>query len=204
MKYIKILCLFLLIVLLLGLIYCLNKSLEYKDLYNKELQNVEAYRVANSGLEGEILEYKMSINELYASKDSLDKKLLSTMQKLKISEKEIQSLQYQLNNISKTDTIRVSDTIFIPNVNIDTLIGDYWYNIRLQLQYPSTVITTPTFNSEQYIYIYNEKKYVGGKSKCFFINWFKKTYISTEVKVEEKNPNIKLLNQKFIKIDTND
>jgi hypothetical protein len=65
--------------LLLGLIYCLNKSLEYKDLYNKELQNVEAYRVANSGLEGEILEYKMSINELYASKDSLDKKLLSVM-----------------------------------------------------------------------------------------------------------------------------
>jgi hypothetical protein len=190
--------------LLLGLIYCLNKSLEYKDLYNKELQNVEAYRAANSGLEGEILEYKMSINELYASKDSLDKKLLSAMQELKISEKEIQSLQYQLNNISKTDTIKVSDTIFIPNVNIDTLIGDYWYNIRLQLQYPSTVITTPTFNSEQYIYIYNEKKYVGGKSKCFFINWFKKTYISTEVKVEEKNPNIKLLNQKFIKVDTND
>jgi hypothetical protein len=190
--------------LLLGLIYCLNKSLEYKDLYNKELQNVEAYRAANSGLEGEILEYKMSINELYASKDSLDKKLLSVMQELKISEKEIQSLQYQLNNISRTDTIKVSDTIFIPNVNIDTLIGDYWYNIRLQLQYPSTVITTPTFNSEQYIYIYNEKKYVGGKSKCFFINWFKKTYISTEVKVEEKNPNIKLLNQKFIKVDTND
>jgi hypothetical protein len=190
--------------LLLGLIYCLNKSLEYKDLYNKELQNVEAYRVANSGLEGEILEYKMSINELYASKDSLDKKLLSVIQELKISEKEIQSLQYQLNNISRTDTIKVSDTIFIPNVNIDTLIGDYWYNIRLQLQYPSTVITTPTFNSEQYIYIYNEKKYVGGKSKCFFINWFKKTYISTEVKVEEKNPNIKLLNQKFIKVDTND
>jgi hypothetical protein len=190
--------------LLLGLIYYLNKSLEYKDLYNKELQNVEAYRVANSGLEGEILEYKMSINELYASKDSLDKKLLSVMQELKISEKEIQSLQYQLNNISRTDTIKVSDTIFIPNVNIDTLIGDYWYNIRLQLQYPSTVITTPTFNSEQYIYIYNEKKYVGGKSKCFFINWFKKTYISTEVKVEEKNPNIKLLNQKFIKVDTND
>jgi hypothetical protein len=146
----------------------------------------------------------MSINELYASKDSLDKKLLSVMQELKISEKEIQSLQYQLNNISRTDTIKVSDTIFIPNVNIDTLIGDYWYNIRLQLQYPSTVITTPTFNSEQYIYIYNEKKYVGGKSKCFFINWFKKTYISTEVKVEEKNPNIKLLNQKFIKVDTND
>lgn len=195
-------------ILLLSLVICgikgYNKSREYQRLYEQALNNIEAYQVSNSGLEEDIIEYNLTINELLASKDSLDRKLVHTMQKLEISEKEINSLQYQLNNITKIDTIIIPDTIFIPNVNIDTLVGDYWYNIRLQLQYPSTIITTPTFNSEQYIYIYNEKKYVGGKSKCFFINWFKKTYISTEIKVEEKNPNIKLLNQKFIKVDKND
>ena len=113
-------------------------------------------------------------------------------------------LQYQLGQATKIDTITVSDTIFVPKVDIDTTIGDYWYNLRLQMKYPSTIVTTPTFNSEQYIYVYNEKKYVGGKSKCFFINWFKKTYISTEVKVEEKNPHIKITNQKFIKIEGNE
>lgn len=181
-----------------------SSSNKYKALYEKELQNVEAYQIANSGLEGEIRQHRMTISELYASKDSIDRKLVAVMQKLKISDKKVQELQYQLSQAKKVDTIKVSDTIFVPDVNIDTTIGDYWYNLRLQMQYPSTVITTPTFNSEQYIYIYNEKKYVGGKSKCFFINWFKKTYISTEVKVEEKNPHIKIQNQKFIKIDGNE
>lgn len=146
----------------------------------------------------------MTISELYASKDSIDRKLIATMQRLKISDNKIQDLQYQLSQAQRVDTVTISDTIFVHDVNIDTTIGDYWYNMRLQLKYPSTVITTPTFNSEQYIYIYNEKKYVGGKSKCFFVNWFKKTYISTEVKVEEKNPYIKITNQKFIKIEGNE
>ena len=146
----------------------------------------------------------MTISELYASKDSIDRKLVATMQRLKISDNKIQDLQYQLSQAQRVDTVTVSDTIFVTDVNIDTTIGDYWYNMRLQLKYPSTVITTPTFNSEQYIYIYNEKKYVGGKSKYFFVNWFKKTYISTEVKVEEKNPYIKITNQKFIKIEGNE
>lgn len=181
-----------------------SSSNKYKALYEKELQNVEAYQIANSGLEGEIRQHRMTISELYASKDSIDRKLVVTMQRLKISDNKIQDLQYQLSQAQRVDTVTISDTIFVPDVNIDTTIGDYWYNLRLQMQYPSTVITTPTFNSEQYIYIYNEKKYVGGKSKCFFINWFKKTYISTEVKVEEKNPHIKIQNQKFIKIDGNE
>lgn len=181
-----------------------SRSNKYKALYEKELQNVEAYQVANSGLEGEMRQHRMTISELYASKDSIDRKLIATMQRLKISDNKIQNLQYQLSQAQRVDTVIVSDTIFVSDVNIDTTIGDYWYNMRLQLKYPSTVITTPTFNSEQYIYIYNEKKYVGGKSKCFFVNWFKKTYISTEVKVEEKNPYIKITNQKFIKIEGNE
>ena len=203
-KYIYATIAVLFCILLLGAISQCSTANKYKALYEKELQNVEAYQIANSGLEGELREYRMTISELYASKDSIDKKLVAVMQRLKISDKKVQELQYQLGQAQKVDTIKVSDTIFVPEVNIDTTIGDYWYNLRLQMQYPSTVITTPTFNSEQYIYIYNEKKYVGGKSKCFFVNWFKKTYISTEVKVEEKNPHIKILNQKFIKIEGNE
>lgn len=194
------------IILCLAIFLCvqIKYTREYKGLYQKELQNVEAYRASNSGLEEEIKVYKMSINDLEMSKDTLDKKLLSTLQDLKLSKNKISSLQYQLKKATRVDTIVIPDTILVKNVDIDTTLGDAWYNLNLKLQYPSTIITEPSFNSEQFVYIYNKKEYVGGKSKCFFINWFKKKYISTEVKVEEKNPYINTVNQKFIEIDKNE
>lgn len=192
-------------VIILCLSVCLwfqfDTTKKYKALYEKELQNVNAYQIANSGLEGEIRSYRMTIDELYASKDSLDVKLMNTMQDLGIANNRIKNLQYQLSQATKTDTVTLHDTIFLPDVAIDTTIGDQWYSMRLQMEYPSTVITTPTFNSEQFVYIYNRKEYVGGKSKCFFINWFKKTYTVTEVKIEEKSPYIKTTKQKFIEVE---
>lgn len=194
--------------LILGLVLFLcieiNRTKEYRTLYEKELQNVEAYRASNSGLEGEVKQYKMTITDLEMSKDTLDIKLFNTLQDLKIARDKISSLQYQLKKASRIDTIIVPDTILVNDANVDTTLGDSWYTLRLQMQYPSTIITEPTFNSEQYVYIYNKKEYVGGKSKWFFINWFKKKYISTEVKVEEKNPYINTLEQKFIKIEDNE
>lgn len=191
------------IILCLAIFLCvqIKYTREYKSLYQKELQNVEAYRTTNSGLEGEVKEYKMTISDLEMSKDTLDKKLMSTLQDLKIAKNKISSLQYQLKKASRIDTIIIPDTILVKDASVDTTLGDSWYSLRLQMQYPSTIITEPTFNSEQYVYIYNKKEYVGGKSKCFFINWFKKKYISTEIKVEEKNPYINTIEQKFIKIE---
>ena len=200
-KYIYIAIGVILLCLSVCLWYQYDTTQRYKALYEKELQNVNAYQVANAGLEGEVREYRMTIDELYASKDSLDVKLVNTMQHLDLANNMIKNLQYQLKQATRTDTITIYDTIFEPGVCIDTTIGDQWYNMRLQMEYPSTVITTPTFNSEQYIFISNKKEYVGGKSRCFFINWFKETYTVTEVKVEEKNPYIKTIQQKFIEVE---
>jgi hypothetical protein len=200
-KYIYIAVAVLMAVLMAGVIILWQSNNKYKDLYERELQNVNAYQISNSGLEGEIRQYRLTIDELYDSKDSIDRKLVATMHELDITKSKIKNLQYQLKVATRTDTITLHDTIFERQVDIDTTLGDQWYNLRLQLQYPSTVITTPSFKSEQYVYIYNRKEYVGGKSKWFFINWFKKKYTVTDVKIEEENPYIKTLNQKFIEID---
>ena len=200
----KYLFVFFLVVLLVisGVIWYQHDTIEkYRNLYEIELQKVDAYQVANSILENESREYRMTIGELYASKDSLDNKLVKTMNELKIAGNKIKSLQYELSQALKTDTIIIHDTIFADNVAIDTTVGDKWYTLRLQMEYPSTVIATPSFYSEQYVYILNKKEYVGGKSKWFFVNWFKKTYIVTEVKTEEKSPYIKNVRQKFIRIE---
>lgn len=178
-----------------------NKAAKYQRLYNRELQNVEAYQLDNSAMQDEIRQYKMSIDELYASRDSVDQKLLKTMEELKIKDKQIQDLQYSQTQITKTDTLRIHDTIFSEGVSIDTTLGDYWFSTRLQFKFPSTVIVTPTCNSEQYVYIFNKKEYNKEPSKIFFIRWFQKKHVVTEVKIEEKNPYIKIVKQKFIKVE---
>lgn len=200
-KYVYLIAGIVIICLSVCLWHQFGTTKKYKALYEKELQNVNAYQVANSGLEGEIRSYKMTIDDLYASKDSLDVKLVNTMHDLDLANSKIKNMQYQLSQASKVDTITLHDTIFSPGVSIDTTIGDYWYTMRLQMEYPATVVTEPTFNSEQFVYIYNRKEYVGGKSKCFFINWFKKTYTVTDVKIEEKNPYINTTVQKFIEVE---
>ena len=199
-KYLYIL-LFTLISFFIGLfIHQKNELAKYKRLYDKELQNVEAYQAANSGLEGNIRQYQMTMNDLRASRDSLDRKLIEVVESLKIKDKKIEYLQYQAKTIHKTDTIQIADTIFVPEAHIDTLIGDKWYNLRLKLDYPSTIVASPAFNSEQYVVINTKREYVKKPSKLFFIRWFQRRHTVVEVNVEEKSPYITNKENKFIKI----
>ena len=184
-----------------SLVYQYNKAVKYERLYDKELQNVAAYQNENAGLEGEIRQYKMTVDELYMSKDSIDRKLMEVKEQLKIADNKIKEMQYNQTVITKTDTMRIHDTIFKEGVSIDTTLGDYWFNTRLQFEFPSTIVVTPTVNSEQYIYIYDKKEYKKPRSKICFIRWFQKKYTVTEVKVEEKNPYIKTIKQKYIKVE---
>ena len=187
--------------LVIALIVSNNRANSYKELYQKELQNVEAYRTDNSDLKETARQYKMTIDDLTYSNDSLDKKIVRVMNELRIKDNKVKELQYQLTQANRTDTIKLIDTIFKENVSIDTTFGDEWYNMKLKLQYPSTVITSPTFNSEQFVYIYTTKVYNSTPSKCFFIRWFQKKHTVTEVKIEEKNPYINTVKQKFIEIN---
>ena len=90
--------------------------------------------------------------------------------------------------------------MFVKDVAIDTIIGDNWYNLNLKLKYPSTIMVSPTFVSEQYVIINNAKVYNKKPSKIFFIRWFQKKHNIVEVNIKEKNPYIKNKESKFIKV----
>lgn len=173
---------------------------DYKNLYNKELQNVEAYRIDNSSLKDDARQYQMTIDDLKSSNDSIDKKLVEMAEELKIKSNKIQYIQYQTKTIYKTDTLQLKDTLFLSEAHLDTLIGDKWYSLRLKLDYPSTVVASPVFNSEQYVIINTEKEYNKKPSKWFFIRWFQKKHWVTKVNVRENSPYVTSKEKKFIKI----
>jgi hypothetical protein len=174
---------------------------KYKSLYNRERQNVEAYKASNSGLENEIRQFKMTVDELRASKDSTDKKILKIVDSLKIKDKRIESLQYQYKTIYKTDTIHTADTLLIPEAHVDTIVGDKWYKLDLKLDYPNRIVVSPEFISEEYVVINTKKEYNKKPSKIFFVRWFQKKHTVTEVNVVEKNPYINTKERKYIQIE---
>lgn len=165
--------------------------------------NNAAYQLRIEGQQSQILEFQLSTDYLRHCNDSISNKLMETMDKLSISEKNLKHANYMLSNFKKTDTVRVSDTIFKePDFALDTVIGDKWVSTRLELSYPNTIVVTPTVTSEKEVFIYNSKEFVGKRSKCFFIRWFQKKRTVTRVEVNEENPYI--INQQNVFIKTGD
>lgn len=182
------------------LVYQRHELLKYKGLYDKELQNVEAYRIANSGLESNMRQYQMTMDDLRASKDSIDKKLSAAIDELKVKDSKIEYLQYQATVATKRDTILFTDTLFVKDVHVDTLLYDDWYKLQLGLHYPSEIVVSPTFNSEKYVIVNSKKEYNKKPSWFFLIRWFQKKHTIIEVNIEEKSPYIINKEVKFIKI----
>jgi hypothetical protein len=186
--------------LFLGGIILFKQYKKYKNLYYISQQNVEAYQIENSDSNNKLRQYQLTIDELRCSNDSIDKKLLKVVDELKIKDKRIEALQYQQSEISKVDTIIFKDTLFQEGIKIDTAIIDPWYSLELSLKYPSEIKVSPTFKNEQYVIINTKKEYNNKRSKIFFIRWFQKKHLVTEVNIEEKSPYVTNKKSKFVKV----
>lgn len=163
--------------------------------------NEKAFMAENNGLKDENLAFKFTIEQLNYFNDSLIVKMNEVRRQLKIKDDDLKQVQYLLSQAQKTDTVRFRDTIFVDrNVKIDTLIGDEWYNIRLGLEYPNLISTTPSFKSEKFIIVDSKKETIDPPKKCAIARWFQKKHRVVRVEVIEKSPYIENKQQRFIEI----
>lgn len=106
---------------------------------------------------------------------------------LKIKDKDLKQMQYLLSEATKKDTIVFRDTLFRePTLDIDTIIGDKWYSIRLGLKYPNLITTNPTFISEKYIIVNKKKETINPPKKFFLFRWFQRKHWVMEVNIKVK------------------
>ena len=96
----------------------LQHDLEYA------VNNNKAYEAENASLNGKLIEFKLTADQLSYSNDSLIQKLNTTRKQLGIKDKQIKELQYLASENRKKDTIRIRDTIFQKGVAVDTTIQD--------------------------------------------------------------------------------
>lgn len=200
-KYIRIIVSALLVSLAIGSYVLYNKNQSLKEELSISISNEKAFIAENSSLKNENRVFKFTVEQLNYYNDSILEKMNEVRKELKIKDGNLKQMQYLLSEATKKDTIVFRDTLFRePTLDIDTLVGDKWYQMRLGLKYPSTITTEPKFVSEKYIMADYKKETINPPKKCWLLRLFQKKHKVVEVNVVEKNPYIENKQQRFIEI----
>lgn len=196
-KYVVIL-----IVILSGLCIYLNNQVNKitKD-YVTSVENIKAYSSQLSSSENGNRVFKLTIDQLNYSNDSIIQKMKKVQKELGIKDKRLEQLQYELSSVHKGDTLYLTDTIFSdPKFELDTIIGDKWFQNHLYLKYPSTIVSNVDIELERYTFINGKRETVNPPKKFFLLRWFQKKQTVVEVQVREMNPYVKNKTQRFVEI----
>jgi hypothetical protein len=100
---------------------------------SNSINNEKALLLKNDNNENEIRSLKLSVEQLDYFNDSIIEKLNQARKELKVKDADLKELQYLQTLATKTDTVFIPDTIFVEKTNIDTTLGDKWYQMNLQL-----------------------------------------------------------------------
>ena len=200
-KYIRIGVIVLTSLLAVSTYTLYNRNQNLKEEISVSMSNQKAFIADNSSLKEENRVFKFTVEQLNYYNDSILQKMNDVRKELKIKDKDLKQMQYLLSEATKKDTIVFRDTLFRePTLDIDTIIGDKWYSIRLGLKYPNLITTNPTFISEKYIIVNKKKETINPPKKFFLFRWFQRKHWVMEVNIKEKNPYIKEVNNKFVEI----
>lgn len=192
-------------VLILGMIGTIILQSSRIDSLKEDLSisiaNEKALFAANDSLNNRGRTLQLTVEQLNYINDSIIVKMNEVRKELKIKDKNIKELEYQLSEARKTDTLIFRDTLFRnPELKIDTTLRDKWYSLNLKLEYPSTVIASPKFISERYVVQSLKKETIKPPKKCWLGRLFQRKHTIIETVVIEKSPYIINKQEKYIKI----
>ena len=165
--------------------------------------NVKAYSVQFGKEQQKNTALQLTIDQFGYFKDSILEELNATRRELKIKDSNLKSLQRIASSFSRTDTLIISqvDTLFKePDLHVDTILGDEWYQLRLGLKYPSMIAVKPQFKSVKHVVVSSKKETVNPPKKFFLFRWFQKKQRVIHVDVIEKNPYVEDETSRYVEI----
>lgn len=172
-----------------------------EDSLSVSIANEKALFADNDSLRNVERTLHLTVEQLNYINDSILVKMNEARKELKIKDKNIKELEYQLSEASKVDTIIFRDTLFRdPDIKIDTTLRDEWYSLNLKLEYPSTIIASPKFVSERYVFQSLVKETVNPPKKCWVGRLFQKKHKVLITEIKEENPYIEIKQQRYIKV----
>lgn len=189
------------VILLLSFIGVLqHKYNKAKEELNIEIINGKAYQDQLEGIQQDNAQFEISMRTLRHFNDSISQKLVKTIDSLKIKDKRINSLVHYNIVLSKKDTVKLRDTIFKKDLQLDTIVGDKYISLDLKLSYPNTIIYQPTINLDLTTIISDTKEYVKPRKKYWIQRIFQKKHYVVRGKIIIDNPYVTTNQYRFIKI----
>lgn len=200
-KYIHIGTALLIPILTAALILTVRSRGKIEKRWKESTENVKSYNELFSGAKDKNRAFKLTIDQLQYFNDSIIRELNETRESLKIKDSKLKSLQYISSTFTKYDTLLIKDTLFKdPLVQVDTVLSEELYFVRIGLKYPSTVTVNPMFKSVKHVIVSSRRETVNPPKKFFLFRWFQKKHTVLNIDVVEKNPYIKEQNNRYIEI----
>lgn len=200
-KYIHIGMTLLIPILTVALILTVKSRGKIEKRWKESTENVKSYSELFSNSENKNRGFKLTIDQLQYFNDSILRELNETREALKVKDSKLKSLQYLSSTFIKYDTLIIKDTLFKdPQIQVDTVLSDEWYSIRIGLKYPSTITVNPMFRSVKHIVVSSRRETVNPPKKFFLFRWFQKKHTILNIDVIEKNPYMKEQNSRYIEI----
>ena len=184
----------LVIVMMVTHIRNIEHQLDYATLNNK------AYEARLFNLAKSQHEFNLTIDQLRYTNDSIVSQLLEAKDELGIKDKNIRRLEHLSTTFTNTDTLYISDTVFVRDTYIDTTLGDEWMKKLRILNYPNEICVEATAKSSKVVIVHASSKTIKPPKKFFLLRWFQKKHTVIKVDVIESNPHITSEDNVFIKV----
>ena len=184
----------LVIVMMVTHIRNIEHQLDYATLNNK------AYEARMFNLAKSQHEFSLTIDQLRYTNDSIVNQLLEAKDELGIKDKNIRRLEHLSTTFTNTDTLYISDTVFVRDTYIDTTLGDEWMKTHLILNYPNEICVESTAKSSKDVIVHASRETIKPPKKFFLLRWFQKKHTVIKVDVIESNPHITSEDNVFIKV----
>lgn len=177
---------------------------EYRQLqlkYETSVGNAKALDDALSLKNNSYRVLQLKADQLGYFNDSILVKMDSLRKEMGIKDKNLKALQYLSSVSSKTDTLVLKDTLFRDRkINVDTIVGDAWYDVRLKLKYPNFISVTPKFISHKFVVVHSKKETVNPPKKFWLFRLFQKKHTVVQVDIVEQSPYIKDSASRYVEI----
>ena len=130
--------------------------------------------------------FRMRISDLEVTGDSLICVLDSMRRQIGIRDKRLREMHHRVTYVERTDTIYLSDSIFISG--LDTTITDGWVSTQLKIEVPNKITHSVSVRNQTDLFVTTKRETVNPPRKFFLFRLFQKKHLVVTVVAKEGNP----------------
>ena len=129
--------------------------------------------------------FRMRISDLEVTGDSLICVLDSMRRQIGIRDKRLREMHHRVTYVERTDTIYLSDSIFISG--LDTTITDGWVNTHLKIEVPNKISHSVSVRNQTDLFVTTKRETVNPPRKFFLFRLFQRKHLVVTVVAKEGN-----------------